>query len=214
MPTKCDACGETAVEMREAGGLPMRFGLIPDLPVPAGVMLPICESCGEIWLTPELDAELQKTLKQEYEAAMTEKVDACIRMFEEKGIRRRTVEALAGISPGYLSRLDRGKKTSTRLVSLLLALAHEPGLALRLSNLWRMTPESVVEPLAGSIAHAPAKPLDGVIFGANEVQLVLDGEVAHAAIDRSIDVKTLPARRHLQIVVAKAEGTSASGIAA
>lgn len=94
--------------------------------VPAQFLVPECKDCHAEVLDDETRVKLQKVLYQQYLVVLRQRARDAIDVLMEH-ISQRQLEALLGLSQGYLSRLRSGKgNPSAELVSNLALIAMDP----------------------------------------------------------------------------------------
>ena len=140
LPRPCPAC-DGQIRASAIGGRRMPLHHIPDLEVPADLSIPTCDGCGEMFIDGPTAEALDAALGQAYEVALAAKADSAIRELA-RFIPQRDVEALLGLSGGYLSRVKAGaqKTPSAHLVAALMLMADDPCRVAELRHLWRMHP--------------------------------------------------------------------------
>jgi hypothetical protein len=110
---------------------------MPDLEIPAEVKIPTCDRCGAEWLdhatARAIDRSLERVYREELRDRFRRAIDAIV-----KHVSQRKLEALLGLSQGYLSKLRAGDRDpSPELVSDLALLARDPARRVReLEQFW------------------------------------------------------------------------------
>ena len=123
---RCAECGARAVVgVARAGRLTMYKNL--ELEVPAHVVVPTCTSCGAEWIDDTAAKTLDEALESVYESKLRNRLDLALeRILSEEGSQVR-VERILGVSPGYLSKLKRGRRNpSAEMVSALALVSANP----------------------------------------------------------------------------------------
>jgi transcriptional regulator with XRE-family HTH domain len=135
----CPTCNKGEVKDLARTGRRMHFRNIPDLEVPADVVIPTCTNpdCGEEWIDGAVAARVDEVMKTAYQAALTIKAEEAISKLKKKAPQR-DLERLLGLSAGYLSKLKHGKETTAPLVVALMLLASDPRRVDELRSLWSM----------------------------------------------------------------------------
>lgn len=119
----CKKCGARSVIQKDCSGRTVRYRNIAALAIPAEVSIPVCTRCHASHADTSTQAEL---LSREYRAALRCRAQVTIKRLSQY-VTQRKLEALLGMSQGYLSRLRSGAGTpSPELVSLLALLAQDP----------------------------------------------------------------------------------------
>lgn len=135
-PTFTD-CLHEELEGRMGPGRRTRYRNIEGLELPADLPLPTCSSCGEWQLTRESAPLLDRALGPAYERELREKAQEALAALVAQQVRQRDLEALLGLSAGYLSKLKNGKaEPSSVLVSCLMLLAVDSNRMRDLDALW------------------------------------------------------------------------------
>ena len=104
----------------------MRYRNIAALPIPADFPIPTCGRCGAEYLNRATCEQLAPSLLRSYQAALRSAAATLITA-ATANISQRRIEAVLGVSQGYLSRL---KSQSGQPSSILVALLHlltQPG---------------------------------------------------------------------------------------
>lgn len=141
----CPTCNKGEVKDVARAGRRMHFRNIPDLEIPAGVVIPTCTNpaCGEEWIDREVATRVDEAMKVAYQTALTAKAEESISKLKKKAPQR-DLERLLGLSAGYLSKLKHGKETTAPLVVTLMLLANDPRRVDELQTLWSMEPPQEV----------------------------------------------------------------------
>lgn len=158
MSLLCPECGTRTVEPRAQPGRTLPYRNFPALPIPAEVVLPTCSRCGDIRIGAK-EAELLDTVleaaAQETLASLGKQAIEAIQEFATQ----RDVEARLGLSPGYLSKVKRGREVpSAALVSALVLLAVRPNRLKELEGVWstrRLPPRLTSDAVARWEAEIP-----------------------------------------------------------
>ena len=111
----------------------MRYRNIAALPIPADFPIPTCGRCAAEYLSRATCDHLAPLLLRSYQAALRSAAAKLVTAATAK-ISQRRLEALLGVSQGYLSRL---KSQSGQPSSILVALLHlltQPGAAAELER--------------------------------------------------------------------------------
>jgi len=135
--TRCPKCGAKAVKPRNRPGRTMRYRNIGALPIPADFPIPTCGRCAAEYLSPATCDRLAPVLLSSYQAALRRTGAKLVPAATAK-ISQRRLEAVLGVSQGYLSRI---KSQSGQPSSILVALLHllaEPGAAAKLERFFAL----------------------------------------------------------------------------
>lgn len=129
----CPTCSRGTIALRSARGLALPFRDAAAVPVTKHVRVPICDRCGEMLLDAAHAAALDAVLEPAYQAQrQAEQVTAIDAVLDTLGLQQNELEALLGVSPGYISKLRRREKTvSPTLFRLLHVLLAEPRATVR-----------------------------------------------------------------------------------
>ena len=135
--TKCPRCRAKAVTPRNRAGRTMRYRNIAALPIPADFQIPTCGRCAAEYLSPATCDRLAPLLLSSYQAALRSAAAKLVPAATVK-LSQRQLEAVLGVSQGYLSRI---KSQSGQPSSILVALLHllaEPGAAAKLERFFAL----------------------------------------------------------------------------
>lgn len=136
MSMLCPECGTRTVELRAQPGRTLPYRHFPALPVPDDLVLPTCTRCGDVRIGAKeaelLDAALEKAAAEALASVGKKAIEAIQEVATQKEI-----EAKLGLSPGYLSKIKRGREVpSAALVSALVMVAVRPGRLRELESVW------------------------------------------------------------------------------
>ena len=124
--TRCPKCGAKAVRSRRRPGRTMRYRNIGALQLPADFLIPTCGRCAAEYLSPATCDHLAPLLLSSYQAALRA-AGAILVTAATADISQRKLEAVLGVSPGYLSGIKSGKRQPSSAFVALLYLAAQPG---------------------------------------------------------------------------------------
>jgi hypothetical protein len=148
MDKPCYTCEKGTVRVTNLRGRPFDYrdeiGLIFD----ADLEAPVCDHCGELYLSGALTQQFSDTLEQLRLARKREVAQHFVRTVETRYplVPRSLWEDTLGISHGYLSRLASGARVpETSLAILLEGFAKEPETALRMFSLAGHLPHELSE---------------------------------------------------------------------
>lgn len=137
---------------RAVPGRTLRYRNMPAMPLPPDCKIPTCARC-RAWqpLSVETQAMIAPILQARYRELLKLRVRRAIELLERHSSQRR-IEALLGLSPGYLCRLKAGARNpSPELVSYLASLAREPEARLaELESYWSQT-DVLPDPTSGVV---------------------------------------------------------------
>ena len=131
--TRCPKCGAKAVRPRQRAGRTMRYRNLAALPIPADFPLPACGRCAAEYLSPATCDHLAPLLLSSYQAALRIAAAKLITAVTAN-ISQRKLEALFGVSQGYLSGVKSGNRQPSSAFVALLYLAAQPGAIARLER--------------------------------------------------------------------------------
>ena len=124
--TRCPKCGAKAVRPRQRAGRTMRYRNLAALPIPADFPIPACGRCAAEYLSPATCDHLAPLLLRSYQAALRSAAAELVTAATAK-ISQRKLEALLGVSQGYLSGIKSGNRQPSSAFVALLYLAAQPG---------------------------------------------------------------------------------------
>lgn len=136
MKALCGECGHREVEPRSAQGLRFPFRRMTSVPIEENLEIPTCGHCGAEWFDRDLAERLDAAIVAAGERVLSrlgrEAIEALLPC-----ITQQRLEQLLGLSPGYLSKVKRGKETpSPALVAGLALLASRPRRLHEVEKLW------------------------------------------------------------------------------
>lgn len=122
----CPICG-TATTERNLRGSHVPYRDEESLEISVDVVVPHCEVCGEDWLDAAQTAMLDNGLETSYRDHRRRQVaDLIDELVHAVGLEQKDIEAIMGLSAGYISKAKRGEKdltpTTYRLLVLLTAM--------------------------------------------------------------------------------------------
>jgi DNA-binding transcriptional regulator YiaG/ribosomal protein L40E len=122
----CGQCGARAVLGRAQAGRTAIYKNLT-LKIPAHVVVPTCGRCGAEWIDEPTARTLDDALEGAYQDALRERLDAALKIISGQEGNQSRVERLLGVSPGYLSKLKRGRRQpSAEIVSMLALVSKSP----------------------------------------------------------------------------------------
>jgi len=139
-PRRCRECGEGTIKPMTKRGRTAPFKNLAALPVPASIAIPTCDRCGTEWIDARTAKALDDALAGAYATELRKRLDTALdAILATPGASQRRVEQVLGLSPGYLSRVRRGRgDASAQLVSALALIAEDPARRLRvLDHVWQ-----------------------------------------------------------------------------
>ena len=111
----------------------MRYRNIGALPIPADFSIPTCGRCAAEYLSPATCDQLGPLLLRSYQAALRGAAAQLVTA-ATANISQRKLEAVLGVSQGYLSRIKSQSGQPSSLLVALLRLLAQPGAAAELER--------------------------------------------------------------------------------
>ena len=129
----CPVCDEGTVESRNLRGVSVPFRDEPAVLIDEDLLVPQCDTCGEMLLNDRVAAVYDHVLQRLYERQRINQQKREIeRALSALRVNQSELEALLGVSQGYVSKLLRGEKvTSATTVRFLHVLSSDPPMAVR-----------------------------------------------------------------------------------
>lgn len=119
----CDLCGG-AVESRTGPGRVREFRSGVMLDIPADFPVLTCSECGEMYLSAEESADLERAQERAYTAYVADLIET---VMDRAQVTLRELERASALTPTYLSHVKSGRKQlSLSLVRLLQGFALHP----------------------------------------------------------------------------------------
>ena len=129
----CYFCGEGTIAPRNLRGSVLQYRDEREIPVEGDVFVPTCDACGESLLDEETSKALDTVLEPAYRRLRSERVQHELSsVLSALGITQGDLERLLGLSPGYVSKLIKGKRVAeTPLYRFVHLLNANPKFGLR-----------------------------------------------------------------------------------
>jgi hypothetical protein len=129
----CYFCGEGTIAPRNLRGSVLQYRDEREIPVEADVFVPTCDACGESLLNDETSKALDAVLEPAYRRLRGERLrHELSRALSTLEITQADLERLLGLSPGYVSKLLKGKRVAeTSLYRFVHLLNANPQFGLR-----------------------------------------------------------------------------------
>lgn len=124
----CGNCGEGMLRATNVAGVAMEYRDDPAVRIRGELVLPVCDVCGDMALDAAQTAALDTALEESYRRKRLRQQRALINDLRRQGLTQTHIERFANLSPGYVSKLRKGKLASGgtfRLLYLLHQLPHE-----------------------------------------------------------------------------------------
>jgi hypothetical protein len=124
----CGSCGEGMLRPTSLLGRSMDHRDDPRVRIRHELVLPVCDVCGDMALDEAQTDALENALEESYRRKRLRQQRALINDLRRQGMTQAQIERFANLSPGYVSKLRKGKLASGgtfRLLRLLHAYPHE-----------------------------------------------------------------------------------------
>lgn len=149
----CGGCGVGTLRPTNVAGMVMGHRDDPRVRIREDLILPVCGVCGDMALNRENTGALDDALERSYRRKRLRQQRALINDLRRAGLTQVQIERFATLSPGYVSKLRKGKLASGATFRLLYLLRAFPREALRVVS--RLDPElaeagSKLDSLAGT----------------------------------------------------------------
>ena len=138
-PRSCGGCGMGMLRPANVAGMVMGHRDDPCVRVREDLTLPVCDACGDMALNEEDTDALDAALERSYRRKRLRQQRAMINDLRRAGLTQVQIERFATLSPGYVSKLRKGKLASGATFRLLYLLHALPREALRVVS--RLDPE-------------------------------------------------------------------------
>lgn len=122
----CGNCGEGMLRPTNVAGMAMEYRDDPAVRVRTQVVLPVCDVCGDMALNAEQTEALDAALEESYRRKRLRQQRALINDLRRAGLTQTHIERFANLSPGYVSKLRKGKLASGGTFRLLYLLHEIP----------------------------------------------------------------------------------------
>jgi len=140
----CGSCGTGTMWLTNVRGMVMGHRDDPHVKVRSDVLLPVCDTCGDMALDLPQTEALDAALAASYAAKRRRLQCAMINDLRRRGFTQQQIERFASVSPGYLSKLRKGKIASGSTFRLLYLLHELPEQAMAIVG--RLDPELATVP--------------------------------------------------------------------
>jgi hypothetical protein len=127
----CGSCGEGMLRPVSVAGMTMEHRDDPRVRILRELVLPVCDVCGDMALDAAQTAALEGALEEAYRRKRLRQQRALINDLRRRGITQQQIERFAHLSPGYVSKLRKGKLASGGTFRLLYLLHEFPREAVR-----------------------------------------------------------------------------------
>ncbi len=141
---RCRECGVGQVRLLARPGRRTPHRNMANLSVPADLEIPTCDQCGTEWFDEATAQRVDAALEPIYREELRHRVRKAIVVISAC-ISQQRLEAMLGLSQGYLSKLKSGDRDpSPELVSELALIARDPqGRVRELLDFWGHTEDEV-----------------------------------------------------------------------
>jgi hypothetical protein len=127
----CGACGEGTLRPTNIMGMVMDYRDDPRVRIHQDLVVPVCDACEDMTFTPQQAEALDAVLELSYRRKRLRQQRALINDLRRMGLSQVQIERFAYLSPGYVSKLRKGKLASGATFRLLYLLHAFPEEALR-----------------------------------------------------------------------------------
>ncbi|HEX2079451.1 MAG TPA: hypothetical protein VHG08_17120 [Longimicrobium sp.] len=127
----CGGCGEGMQRETNVIGMTMAHRDDPRVRILDDLLLPVCDVCGDMALDEAQTIALDVVLERSYRRKRLRQQCALINDLRRMGLSQVQIERFAYLSPGYISKLRKGKLASGATFRLLYLLHEFPQEALR-----------------------------------------------------------------------------------
>lgn len=127
----CGGCGVGMLRPTNVAGMTMGHRDDPRVRVRETLTLPVCDVCGDMALNAENTIALEAALERSYRRKRLRQQRALINDLRRAGLTQVQIERFADLSPGYVSKLRKGKLASGATFRLLYLLHAFPAEAMR-----------------------------------------------------------------------------------
>lgn len=127
----CGGCGEGVLRPRDIAGTVMQHRDDPRVRIRRGLVVPVCDVCGDMTLDESHTIALDDALEDAYRRKRLRQQRALINDLRRQGVTQTQIERFANLSPGYVSKLRKSKLASGGTFRLLYLLHAFPEQALR-----------------------------------------------------------------------------------
>ncbi len=127
----CSGCGLGMLRPTNVKGTVERHPDDPRVRIVDDLILPVCDACGDMTFTEEQAAALDDGVERSYRRKRFRQQRALINDLRRAGLTQVQIERFANLSPGYVSKLRKGKLASGATFRLLYLLHAFPREAMR-----------------------------------------------------------------------------------
>lgn len=127
----CGGCGEGLLRPTNIAGTVMQHRDDPRVRIRRDLVVPVCDVCGDMALDDAHTTALDEALEDAYRHRRLRQQRALINDLRRKGLTQMQIERFAHLSPGYVSKLRKGKLASGGTFRLLYLLRAFPEQALQ-----------------------------------------------------------------------------------
>jgi hypothetical protein len=128
---RCGGCGQGMLRPTNLAGMVMDHRDDPRVRIRDDVIIPVCDVCGDMTFTDAQAAALDDALERSYRRKRLRQQRALINDLRRAGLTQVQIERFANLSPGYVSKLRKGKLASGATFRLLYLLHAFPREAMR-----------------------------------------------------------------------------------
>lgn len=127
----CANCGKGVVRLESIEGRTFPYKDDPDVVVDADLKVLVCDTCGDMVLSPAMSVALDEVLESTYREKRIAQQRKWIDELCAQGLTQQEIERIGSFSPGYASKLRTSKVASPQTYRLLYVLHELPEETLR-----------------------------------------------------------------------------------
>jgi len=126
-PIHCVECGKGKISPTAKKGRKTSYKNLKNLPVPNDLEIPTCNKCGAEYFDKAHAVAIDRALEPVYQQELQIRAAALLEKLTKSNVTQSKLEALLGLSHGYLSKVRSGaRQPSPMLVSCLRLVAADP----------------------------------------------------------------------------------------
>ena len=122
----CGSCGMGTMWLTNVRGTTMDHRDDPSVRIRTDLLLPVCDTCGDMAIDGSQSQALDAALEEAYAAKRRKLQRALLNDLRRRGFTQRQIERFATVRPGYLSKLQEGEIASGSTFRLLYLLHEFP----------------------------------------------------------------------------------------
>jgi hypothetical protein len=122
-----ESCDHPEIVRTRGAGRGRPYQQFEHLRLPEDLDVPTCTTCGEVFAESDSDADaIDCAMEEAWRNGISEQAKNALQLLVNDGIRKRDLETLLGLSPGYLSKVAGAKEPSALLAATLTLLSASP----------------------------------------------------------------------------------------